>query len=922
MSGRTRELAAALVRAIPRSRALIAIILGTAVLFALTQIVDFRTGIPKLRLDPSIESMLPQHDPGRLYFEEVKALFGGGDVFLLAIHSSDVFTASTLESVSRITEQLEDLDFVEHVSSLATALNIREREGELVVEAFFDEVPDDPRALAELRERALADPIYAGNLVSRDGRVTVVMAQLLDLPENELLEIGADEQVVAIAHREVGAEHVWISGGPHVKAEISRLMLVDVLVVVPISWALMALVSLVAFRSVRGVLIPICSVLFSMIFTLAFMAVFYGSLNSITVAVPPILLVVGFAYTVHVLSAYYDAVRDVDHPPESSLAAATHALAHVSVPVIFTGVTTAAGFLSLAASPLGAIRQFGIASAFGIFVTMIVALTFAPAALAATRLPAAVVRRAGPDGFDRILERLARYDLANRTFILTAGAILALISFVGMFRIELGTDMVSNLMPDNPVRLHFEQVNEHLEGANAINVVFESEQSEAFKRPRNLATLERFQAWLAARPDVGGSTSLADYIKVIHEGIAGPSARGRLPDSRELVSQLLIIGANDELERFVDSDYRIANVIVRTSAMDSGDLMDIALAAEAWLAENTPELEARVTGGSVLLARTQDDLAYGQAVSLGLAFLIIYGILVILFTSFRVGAVALIPNALPVLVYFGILGWTGVTLNTVTGLVACLVLGIAVDDTIHLMSRFNDEAKRHGDEGRGVIEAVKSVGRPVTYTTAALCLGFLALTLSEMRSQVEFGLLAAATLAVAWAVDVTFTPAVAARMRVVSLWDLLTLDLGEAPQRSIPLFHGLSHGQARVVAALATIRRARAGEQVIREGDHGDEMYVVIEGTLSASLMQNDGAEPRRVELRKLHRGDVVGEVALFRGRRSADVFAESDAKLLRLTARDLQRLGRRYPRIGAQLYANLSGSLADRLVSLTARVA
>jgi hypothetical protein len=289
--------------------------------------------------------------------------------------------------------------------------------------------------------------------------------------------------------------------------------------------------------------------------------------------------------------------------------------------------------------------------------------------------------------------------------------------------------------------------------------------------------------------------------------------------------------------------------------------------------------------------------------------------LCLLFMSFRVGLLALIPNVLPVLVYFGTLGITGVTLNTTTGLVACLVLGIAVDDTIHFLARFNTAAKRMADETKGVSEALWSVGRPVSYTTAALCLGFLAITTSSLQNQREFGALAAFTLGFAWLVDVVFTPALAARMRVVTLWDVVTLDLGDDPQRSIPLFRGLSQHQARIAALMTSLRSYASGHKLFRAGETGDEMYVVIHGRMTASVPAKGGM----VEV-EMGRGDVVGEVALFHGRRTADVETVTDVTLLRLTDSNLERLRRRYPRIGAQLYRNLSDVLAERLARSTER--
>jgi hypothetical protein len=324
-----------------------------------------------------------------------------------------------------------------------------------------------------------------------------------------------------------------------------------------------------------------------------------------------------------------------------------------------------------------------------------------------------------------------------------------------------------------------------------------------------------------------------------------------------------------------------------------------------------------VTGNTVLLTRTIDDITRGQSVSLAFAFAMILAVLSLLFTSVRVGLLALIPNALPVLFYFGILGLTGITLNSTTGLVACLVLGIAVDDTIHILARFNDAAKRLADETKGMGEALRSVGRPVTYTTAALCMGFLVLTQSHFHNQVQFGALAAVTLAFAWLIDITFTPALASRMKIVTLWDALTLDLGAEPERTIPLFNGLRKTQARIAALMTDIVVLPAGHRLFSAGDAGSEMYVVVEGELVASIATDSGT----VRFKTHERGDVVGEVGLFHGARTADVTTESDVRMLRLTRETLERIRQRHPRLASVLDSNLIEILADLVASTTVRI-
>ena len=293
-------------------------------------------------------------------------------------------------------------------------------------------------------------------------------------------------------------------------------------------------------------------------------------------------------------------------------------------------------------------------------------------------------------------------------------------------------------------------------------------------------------------------------------------------------------------------------------------------------------------------------------------------ILSIMFTSMPIGAVALFPNLISVSVYFGTLGLLGITLNPTTSLIACIALGIAVDDTIHFMVRFNTEARATGQEGKAVHRALAGVIRPVTYTSLVLVLSFLVLTTSDLLTQVQFGALAALTIAVAWLVDLTLTPALGGGMRIVTLWDVLRLDLGDKPQKTIPLFRDLSLRQARIFALMADIRPYEAGVRLFTEGEEAtDEAYVIIDGELRAWVARDGGD----VELSRMSRGEVVGEGGAFGRTRSSNVDILSDARLLRFTTDHLESLRLRYPRIAAAVYRNINTVQAERMAHDVSRV-
>lgn len=904
---------------IRRRRAVILLVLALTGLAA-SRLVDFRTGAPRLVLDSSMDSLLPTEAESRLYYDRVRRLFGSDETLLLvARREAGIFEPATLEALQAATEAVEAIEGIHHVTSLSNAPILRPEAGDLVIEPLFDEVPRDPEVLRALRDEALDNPVFASGLLSEDGRATALVVVPLDMSAVEFEARALDRRVYAAAAAELDDVDLRMTGGAHVKAETSRFLLADLMLVVPLAFALMAVIALVTFRSLRGVGVPLTTIGIGVVWTLGLAAEIDPSLNIVTIAVPTLVLVVGFAYAVHVVTAYMEVLPEAGG---SSPAAARAAVEQVGLATLLTGVTTAAGFLSLTTSDLGAIRQFGLYCAIGVATTMLATLTWAPAVLACLRAPAPDGKRTeerSGDRVGRLLRWLADFDERHRSAILRAGAVVGVLSLVGMSRIAVDTDLVTNFPRDAAVRRSFDAVNEWLGGASQLTVVLEADERDAFKEPANLAILEGLQARIDARPEVGSTTSLVDYVKLIHRGFRdGEADAYAIPASKALVSQLLFFGGSDELERYADSTYKETAILVRASTAGTGETNALVDAVESILEELPESIEGRVTGGTVLLARTSDDIALGQALSLSTAFLIIYAILVLLFTSFRVGFFALLPNALPVLVYFGALGWSGVPLNITTGLVACLVLGIAVDDTIHFLTRFNLDSKRLADERAGAKEALLHVGRPVTTTSLALCLGFLVLTFSSLRDQQQFGVLASFTLGVAWLVDLTFTPALAMGVRLVTLWDLLTVDLGKDPQHAIPLLRGLSRTRARIAALMMDIVEQPAGTRLITAGAKGGDVYVVLEGRLRSSV-RRDGAE---VLLNVHDRGDAVGEVGLVQGERSADVDCETAVRLLRFEPRDLERLRRRYPRIAAQVLANLNQLLARRLVTATSRVA
>lgn len=886
-------------------------------LLSLVQIVDLHTGELQLRVDPSEEGLLGEDHEGWEFYQFARRIFGNDETIIVAVDADDVFTPQTIDLVKRLTDRLARVQGVQDVVSLTNVLAIRSTDYGLDIAPLMEKMPRTTQEYEALRSEVMVNPFIANALVSRENDTAALFVNLENAQGHEFVR-QVNTAVDEIVRQEAGGTRVWVTGPPRIKLATTEIVLDDLVRFPPLITLAMMVLLWLLLRSVVGVLVPLVTVIISVVWTVATISALGYSLNILTALVPPLLMILTLSYSMYVVSDFRISARR-EQAGEVEIA---EILRKVSLPVLLAGLTTAVGFLSLNLSNLSAIREFGLFSVIGVVYATIVTLTFTPSLLLLlrrrSRTAVTSVDAVKDTAFDRILQRVARFDAEHRIAIFIIAGVVFVVAAGGMTQLRVGTEHITNFSPDSDIRQAFERVNERLDGINPFSIVVQANYPDAFKQPANLREIETLQGWLELQPEIGGATSLVDYVKFVNKAFnENDSASEVIPDTKKMVGQLLFFAESDQTERLVDSSYRTLNIIVRARVIDSDDVKSLVARVNEKLAQLPEHLSARATGNPVLMNQAIDDIMWGQVESVFTTLIVVYGILVSLFLSFRIGLIAIIPNLLPVVVYFGALGITGISLNPSTSLIAPMIIGVAIDDTVHYFTRLNSFARQYPDPDRSTRMTLGSVGRPMTYTSLALAVGFLLLTTSDLRMQAQVGAMASFALVVAWLSDFFLTPALCSRLRIATLWDVLTLDLGAKPQDTIPLFRGLSNFQARIVARMASIREASRGERIIEVGQPGEEMYTVVDGKLQASIEAGEG----RIDLDSHGRGDTFGEAGLFFATRTANVDVVEDARLIRITRENLETLRRRYPRIAARVFSNLNEILSTRLVHATERL-
>ena len=881
-------------------------------LFALLLCFNPITMSPRLEIDPAVEHLLPAGDADRAVAERVRANFGDADAIIVAVKFDTVFTAQNLDRIDRMSQRFRALEGISTVMSLATVPNLLAQGEDVEVSSFTEQAKRDPALIAQFPQQFAANPLYRGTLISLDGKMVSFALVMTDVSERDFLRRDYPKQIRSIVHEITGGDAVWITGAPIGSAATTKALIKTIKFTIPAVFGVILLLLLIAFRSTRAMLVAAATVGTALLWTMAAAALMHIPMNLVTAIVPPLVITLGLSYSIYLLSAYFTAMQETSLTTKPQRTA--WLINRASVGLLLSGGTTVISFSALLLNALPAIKHFAVLASIGSAFGVLLALTFMPAALAIVGT-SPKRRSIGEAMFANWAQNLARFDRKWRFWIIAIALIMIPLDLIFAARIHAGSEFIKSFDEKSEVRRDFETINTAFNGANVISVLIETHVNDALTDPSLIREVDEFEGWLRKQPEVGSVASYVDHLKLINQSLNGNSPLYfSVPDDAAAVKQLLVFASNDQIRHVIDSRFRTALLSVRINVDGSVPVAALVARIEQRIKALPQPLNAQVTGSPVLATRTVQEIASGQLESIAIASFGIWLLLSLMFTSMRAGFIALLPTVVPVAIYFGTLGLLNISLSPTTCLIACIVIGIAVDDTIQYLARFNADARAGGKEEPAVRSALVSVLRPITLSTVALCLGFLVFTGSELKTQVQFGLLSAFTLFVAWFMNITLTPALGSKLRIVTLWDMLRLDLGQSPQHTIPLFSGLSLRQARVFALMSKFENFPAGKRVIQQGDLARDIYVIVDGALEAWV---DSHGEHKV-LSTMGRGAVLGEAGYFGQRRTANVDTTMPARLLRFDSQDLERLRIRYPWIAATIFRNLNRIQAERIARMT----
>jgi uncharacterized protein len=713
----------------------------------------------KVERDHSMERLLPKDEPIRAFFEEFRNHFNLKTGIALGIsHPQGVFSPEVLTQVDRLSGQLAKIPHIDLVRSLTTIENITAEDGIIAVGKLSETIPATSEEAAEFERAASANPMLLQALVSKDRTATLISVQPDYFPYETEKAIAGHKAVQAVIDADPGPGEIFVAGFPTVVALINQYMNRDNRVMLPLVALTVIFLLWLCFRSIRGVWIPLFVVVAAVIWTFGMLGLVGLKITIISTSIPIVLVAMGIADGIHVISEYYHHLRDGMQNKDAVVAT----MGEMNGPVVMTSLTTAAGFGALASSPIIPIREYGAAVAFGILAAMVVSLVFIPAVLIVLGAPKRIPEKRAdrPGMLDRFSRILGRFAVKKARAILAAFLLGLVVTGILSTFITVRNNPVMYFRPWSEIRKADKFINEKFVGTGELLIQVDGKSPAAIKDPDLLEKIAELERRFEAIPLVGTATTIVDYLSRMNYVLADqdPLAE-RLPGTKldlgeswtpeagkAKVGQFLLLyemSGGEDLYRSVDFPYQRANLHLHVTSNNSDDYKRIMDKVLADTAEVFPDgsVNIGITGAGAINLKVVQYLVFGQISSLALSLVIVFFMLAFLFKSWVDAAIGMIPLAITVTANFAVMAVGQIPLNMGTALIASVIIGVGVDYSIHLIHRFRLEQKRNGRFDSAMEVTMDTSGRAIGFNALAVGGGFAVLAFSSFRPVVYLGLL-------------------------------------------------------------------------------------------------------------------------------------------------------------------------------------
>ncbi len=706
------------------------------------------------------EDFLPQNDDNAQIFKDFKERFASdNDFLLLALEKkSGIFDSTFLKKVEKIESDIAKIDDVTAVRSILSMSEFRFMPGGLVVEIPY--VHLDSMRLEKDSVRIYSHEELVNQFVSENGRSLCLFIKHTDFLSKERSDILSDKLYALLDKAELDDYHLIgrvVGQRYYVEKMMSEMMLfisISVILVILFLW--------IAFRSIWGILLPQVVLYLSAIWVIGSMGLFNEPINILLVLLPSILFVVGMSDVIHLVSKYIDNLRD--GMPKND--AVINAVKEIGLATLLTSLTTAIGFISLIVIPVKPIQSFAIYVSLAVVITFIITILTLPALFILSKAPVVAEKYKNPI-WHRVLAKTFKWTLRNRKTIPLAFLLVFGVSLFGVTKLESNNFLMDELKDDNPVKMSFNYMDDNYGGIRPFELMIELKNPEQnqFWDKEVLKDFERVQDYLENEYGVQRITSLITILKTANRSFkSGLHSNYKLPENKGDIArfkkQLERLENGQILRLVVDSTQHFARITGTIPDWGNKKVTAKNQELEHFLNNELKSqyFDVKLTGTAHLLDLNLKTLSNNMMQGLILASVIIAVLMALLYRSFTMTIISLIPNIIPLVVVAGMMGYMGINLKISTAITFTISFGIAVDDTIHFLSKLKLELSK----GKSLLRALRTTyittGKAIILTSLVLLAGFFMLILSDFEGTFAMGALVSLSLFIALLADLMLLP--------------------------------------------------------------------------------------------------------------------------------------------------------------------
>ncbi len=720
----------------------------------------------------SNEMWFLEGDPTLMAHEKMRDLFGSTESLVVGITArekdKDLFVPETIKMIEEIHTMLEEHEVVEKVDSLSRYQRTYNKDGAVVTEDLFediDELQDSTGLFEEAREIMKNENLALDTLISPDFKHSRIIAR------TEYIVNGLDHKLKVVSDLRKFVENqgyieqgydLKFGGQPVLNERFTVISNSDSAWLNPTVAIIMMIILGIIFRSAAGIFAPWVVIGTAVTMITALQAYLGYNITPVNQALIPITMLIGMACTVHVMSEFYSlrAVGDF-----SSKEASVELVKNLLKPIFFTQFTTSIGFAALYVTKLSPVREFSLLATLLPMIVFLLSMTSLPAALSfLTRLSNSTKRAYVDDWLSLLTSRLPEFTFVHRKTIALMGIAFVLVSFFTASYIKVDTNIFKFFKSDLKISADLKYFDMKFKGSSNIDMMLDSKEPEGIKDPKFLTNLNSLEDYLEKKEKGGKIVGFLDQLKQVRKAFSEDNPKFYIiPDTKRMASQLLLLyensGPNEDLSDVKDFDERYTRITFPTVNMDASEYNQFLDEMMTEIKLDYPDLDVVPTGPMVMFQAQNEytDKGISQSFMLSLTFISI--VLFVIFWSFKHGAIAVFPAVVPIVFAGGCFAVSGKDLNLGSLIVGAMTMGIAIDDCIHVVSRYRLARTSGADVRRSIERAMNESGRAIITTSIALVVGFSTFLFARLVPMIDIGWLTMVIFTLALLGCLLFIPA-------------------------------------------------------------------------------------------------------------------------------------------------------------------